>query len=106
MSELYDILKEADLGKCFQMDFSHVRFDGDTYEPDKDQVRLGKQAQRCWDAIQDGKWRTLSELSEITGDPEASISARLRDFRKERFGGHDIPRRRRSCGQWEYRLEK
>jgi hypothetical protein len=40
----------------------------------------------------------------VTGFPEASISARLRDFRKEQFGKHVVERRRRSQGQWEYRL--
>lgn len=42
---------------------------------------------------------------QVTGDPEASISAQLRHLRKHRFGGHDVQKRRRNDGaQWEYRL--
>jgi hypothetical protein len=42
----------------------------------------------------DGEWHTLKELSTITGASEASCSARLRDFRKPKFGGHTVDRRR------------
>lgn len=41
----------------------------------------------------DGKWRTLQEISEITGDPEASVSARLRDLRKFEHGSNTVSRR-------------
>jgi hypothetical protein len=42
----------------------------------------------------DWEWHTLSELHILTGDPEASVSARLRDLRKKKFGGYDVLRRR------------
>jgi hypothetical protein len=48
-----------------------------------DGARLGDQAQRVFGAMSDGMWHTLAELSQRTGDPEASISARLRDFRRD-----------------------
>ena len=87
----------------------HPHFDGRTYDPDFDYNRLGNQAKRTWKAISDGQWHTLAELARITEDPEASISARLRDFRKEKWGSHSIERRRRPSvdprrGIWEYRL--
>ncbi len=87
-----------------QTDFD---FDGKTYEPEYDKVRLNKQASRVWMQVASGRWLTLREIEDATGDPQASISARLRDFRKDRFGGHSIERRRRGeakQGLWEYRL--
>jgi hypothetical protein len=70
-------------------------FDGETYDPTKDHKRLTKQLGRVQQAVSDGRWYTLSELSSITGDPEGSISARLRDLRKEKFGAFDIRKQRR-----------
>lgn len=83
-----------------------VRFDGSTLEPSLDQARLGRQAMAVFQVVRDGHWRTLAELAHETGYPEASISARLRDFRKLRFGAHELQRRRVNLdrGQWEYRL--
>jgi len=84
-----------------------MNFDGATYEPEKDQVRLGRQAQAVFDLMIDGDWRTLREISLQLGYPEASVSARLRDFRKSRFGGYDIERRRiGDGGLFEYRIRR
>ena len=77
-------------------------FDGETYDPPKDHKRLTKQLERVQQAVSDGRWYTLSELSSITGDPEGSISARLRDLRKEKFGAFDIRKQRRG-NQFAYR---
>lgn len=81
-----------------------IRFDGDTYEPTIDAERLGSQAKAVFTLMQDRVWRTLAEIAMATGYPEASISARLRDFRKKKFGASEVDRRRRSVSQWEYRL--
>ena len=72
--------------------------DGQTYEPALDKVRLNTQQQRIFDVMKDGEWRTLSSIASVTGDPEASISARLRDFRKHKFGGYLVERRREDGG--------
>lgn len=96
---------EHDLPFAEPADAPH--FDGATYEPEHDHERLGAQALRVWTIVSDGQWRTLAELETLTGDPQASISARLRDFRKPAFGGHAIERRRRGeaeRGLFEYRL--
>lgn len=85
------------------------RFDGSDYVPPLDHQRLRGQILRVWDALKGGQWLTLGELGEITGDPQASISAQLRHLRKERFGSHTILKRRRgeeTSGLWEYRLEE
>lgn len=80
-------------------------FDGKTYDPDLDGWRLTDQGRKVWGVVVDGAWHTLHELSRLTGCPEASISARLRDFRKERFGGHAVMRRRvGQGGTWMYRV--
>jgi hypothetical protein len=82
-----------------------AEFDGADYNPALDDDRLNKQVGRVYDAIKDGAWLTLDALEKITGDPQASISAQLRHLRKERFGSHNIERRRdESVGTWEYRL--
>lgn len=82
------------------------RIDGESFDRNKDGVRLGRQALRLFDTMKSGYWWSLYELAKFTGDPEASLSARMRDFRKNRFGAHTIERRRRveAGGTWEYRL--
>jgi hypothetical protein len=84
-----------------------MRFDGGTYEAGFDQARLATQMGRVWLALQDGAWLTLNELAVSVGAPEASVSARLRDLRKERFGNHQVarrPRGDRKSGLFEYQL--
>jgi len=84
-----------------------MRFDGATYDPEFDEERLRTQLIRVFGLMRDSKWRTLAEVSRTTGDPQASISARLRDLRKEKFGGHTVNRRsrgERKRGLFEYQL--
>jgi hypothetical protein len=87
-------------------------FGGRTFSADLDAKRLGAQLTRVLQAMSDGKWRTLAELQAhilVTmgkRDPEASISARLRDIRKL-YGEEAMESRRRTedgvDGLWEYR---
>ena len=82
-------------------------FDGATYERAFDEERLNAQARRVWWVVSDARWHTLSEISAATGDPEASVSARLRDLRKPEWGGLTVERRRRgdlTRGLFEYRV--
>ncbi len=76
---------------------------GETYDEERDGPRINRQRDDVWRAIQDGHWHTLGELESITGHPQASISARLRDFRKTRFGSHVIEREYVERGLWRYR---
>lgn len=82
------------------LDMFDAHHDGVTYEPELDKVRLNAQMLRTYEALRDGMWFTLRRLS----DPEASVSARLRDLRKVKFGGHEVERRRVDGGLFEYRL--
>ncbi|MEL6396610.1 MAG: hypothetical protein AAFQ71_11500 [Planctomycetota bacterium] len=83
-------------------------FDGRTFEAEFDADRLRGQLKAVFELMRDGCWRTLGEIKDQIGKGgEASISARLRDLRKDDFGGWDVERRRRgepSDGLFEYRL--
>lgn len=79
-------------------------FGGVTYERDKDYVRLSTLLMRVQTFMSDKCWHTLPEIQSVAGGSEASCSARLRDMRKDKFGGSIIERRRRSVGLFEYRL--
>lgn len=85
---------------------AYLNFDGDTYEPELDHDRLATLLDRVRTLMADGRWRTLAAITEVCGGTEASVSARLRDLRKPRFGSHDIERRRvcGSDGLFEYRM--
>lgn len=82
-------------------------FDGDTYDPKKDYRRLDTQMGRVYRLMCDGEWRTLEAIKAQCGGTDSSISARLRDFRKTKFGGYVMESRRRAGaapGVWEYRV--
>lgn len=83
-------------------------FDGSTFDAALDTVRLSRQAQLVFDLMRDGQWRTLAEITRAIGSgSEAGVSARLRDFRKPKFGGFVVDRRRRGDGEhgfFEYQL--
>ena len=80
-------------------------FDGETYDEKRDRKRLVKQLVKVFHATEDKRWHTLKELSELCGGaPEASVSARLRDLRKEKFGSYRVRRRYVGDGLWQYRV--
>ena len=81
-------------------------FDGYTYNRGLDQARLHSQLHCVYWILNHpiGKWWTLSELAELAKGSEAGVSARVRDLRKKKFGGHSVQSRRRSQTLWEYRL--
>lgn len=84
-----------------------LRFNGAVYSKEHDDLRLTGQILRIFDLMKDGLFRTLSEISSATGDPETSCSAQIRHLRKERFGSHRVDKRsrgKRSNGLWEYSL--
>ena len=81
-----------------------LKFDGADYIPERDNDRLGAQLKRIFDIVIDGQWRTLQDISELTGDPHASISAQLRHLRKPRFGSWNVERKYIGDGLYLYRL--
>ena len=78
---------------------------GETYSRAFDEARLNRQALLVYQVVAKGGWWTLREIAEKTQQPEASISARLRDFRN--MHGLTVNRRRRgeeTRGIWEYSI--
>jgi hypothetical protein len=87
-----------------------LNFHGVTYDGAFDQSRLNSQQQRVHDVMRCGEWRTLREISDETGDPEASVSARLRSYRSDEYLrqffimiSERVPTLERR-GYWRYRL--
>lgn len=69
-----------------------------------DQARLSRQFDTIFDLMKDGIERTLPQIEQITGYPQASISAQLRHARKPRFGSHEVRRIYRGSGLYAYAL--
>ena len=83
---------------------STPHFNGADYDQGRDQARLSLQHVRIFELMRDGQWRTLDEISTVTGDPPASVSAQLRHLRKRRFGAHLVEREHVGRGLYRYRL--
>ncbi len=78
--------------------------DGETFDRARDGARLDGQAADVFRLMRDGQWRALAMISAATGHPEASVSARLRDLRRPKFGGFTVEHRHVSKGLWQYRV--
>lgn len=84
-------------------------FDGETYDRARDQSRLYGQMERVVWAFADGGWHSLFEAQEAIReefgkmDSLTGISARVRDLRKQKFGGYTVERRA-DGGTHEYRV--
>jgi len=70
----------------------------------EEKSKAAKQRARVRKVVMDGDWHTLAEISERTGDPEASVSARLRDFRKPKFGAFNVVREKMRDGLYQYKV--
>ena len=79
-------------------------FDGVTYNKDKDFKRLSGQLKKVYNLMKDNQWRDLQSIIDVCGGTEASISARLRDLRKEKFGAFRVDSKRVKNGLWMYRV--
>ena len=88
--------------------FSYVppqrAFDGKTYQASRDYTRLHGQLKAVFDLMSDQRWRTLSDIGMAVEGSEASLSARLRDLRKEKYGAHQIQRESVGGGLFRYRM--
>lgn len=82
-------------------------FSGATYEPNTDKGRLTDQLGKVRRVMMSGGWFTLAQIAEKAEAPQASVSARLRDLRKQRFGAYAVERRgvHGRPGLFEYRLK-
>jgi len=90
--------------------FDATHFGGSTYEPVHDEIRLTGQLLAVYEVMADGEWRTLDGLQHAVEAKlgrrasQAALSARLRDLRKEQFGGFEVERERIDGGLFRYRL--
>ena len=80
-----------------------MTFDGDTITP-ADFPRLNRQLRAVYDLMRDGQWRSLRVIAQETGAPESSISARLRDLRKPKFGRFKVLRQNAGRGYFLYKV--
>lgn len=62
-----------------------MNFKGQTYSPERDGQRLTRQYDVVLDYVLGNGWVTLGEIELALNFPQASISARLRDFRRAGF---------------------
>lgn len=73
-----------------------------------DQRRLNTLLSRVHGLMCDGEWRTLREIADACGGSEASVSARLRDLRRDKwqaiYGACVVDKERVTDGVWRYRL--
>lgn len=83
---------------------SGADFDGITYERSLDHIRLTGQLGRVYDVMKDGVWHSLQVLAFKAKAPEGSVSARLRDLRKDKFGAYQVDKKRLNDGLWLYKL--
>lgn len=86
------------------LDVNQVRFGGATFQEDRDGARLFGQLREVFTLMCDGQWRTIEQIALVVNGTEAGISARLRDLRKKRYGGHTVERQYVGKGLWRYRL--
>ena len=80
-----------------------VRPRGSTFDPAQDAERLGRQYTSVLSFTLNTGWHTLAGIASAVHAPEASVSARLRDFRR---AGYTVERRRVPDGNGlhEYRV--
>jgi hypothetical protein len=78
-------------------------FDGPDLQPE-DHIRLGKQCAAVLWHMRDGEWRTLETIAALAQAPQASVSSRLRDLRKRKFGSWTVERKNLGHGLFVYRV--
>lgn len=81
-------------------------FDGVDIVPQRDNARLSTQLDKIKRLMRDGKWRTLDEISSVVNAPPASVSAQLRNLRKDQFGNYDVQRKHIGKGLYNYRISR
>ena len=79
---------------------------GPAYSEKIDGRRVSNQMMKIRHFMLSVDWRSLAEIEQALNFPQASISACLRHFRKPRFGGYRVEKKRRSEGTWIYRVRE
>jgi biotin operon repressor len=79
-------------------------FDGSDVKPE-DTPRLQKQLDVILLLMMDEEYRSLQEITDITGYPHSSVSAQLRNLRKEKHGGYVVNKTNKGDGYFEYQVK-
>lgn len=82
---------------------NRVSFDGPSLLA-IDTPRLAGQIAKVYMLMSDGRFRKLAEIATFANCLETFAGARLRDFRKAKFGGHEVISRHVGNGVYEYKL--
>lgn len=64
---------------------------------------MGRQQDDVYDVMKDQEWHTLEEVATAVNGRQTSVSACIRNFRKEKHGGYAVDRKREN-GEYLYRL--
>jgi len=83
-----------------------AEFDGRTYDPGLDHSRLTSQLNAVREFMWDERWYTQFVIALATGVPLSTVGSRIRDLRKEKFGGFNVRSFRvpNGNGLWLYSL--
>jgi len=80
-------------------------FDGDDYQQDRDQVRLSNSLDKIRDFMEGKPPMTVEEVMQGTGlKSVTSVSANIRNLRKEQHGSRVVERSYVSDGLYKYQL--
>ena len=80
-------------------------FDGDDYVTDRDSVRLTSQLDKVRVYMEGADYLTVQQISADIQQPEPSVSAQIRNLRKDRFGARTVNREYRGDGCYAFKLE-
>lgn len=75
------------------------KFLGATFDSARDEERLSKQLKAVHDVMKDGQHRSLRQMADAAGCPEASASARFRDLKRL---GFPMQKKNEGRGTWIY----
>lgn len=81
-------------------------FGGSTFDRRRDLARLKSQQERVTKLMLDGRKRTLQEIAYEANIPMQSVGSRVRDLKKQHFGGYDLRKEYVRDGIWRYWVQK
>ena len=80
-------------------------FDGDDYVADRDNARLTNQIDKVRMYMENAGYLTVKQIAADLKQPEPSVSAQIRNLRKDRFGARTVNREYRGDGCYAFKLE-
>ena len=80
-------------------------FDGDDYVADRDNARLINQIDKVRMYMENAGYLTVKQIAADLKQPEPSVSAQIRNLRKDRFGARTVNREYRGNGCYAFKLE-